>query len=517
MFVEGQLIWRIIMSHQDPGKENVVAEKLSLLLNKFKTLKRPHQIIAIILILLIPAAAYSTLYYYRISKPAGLFAQSPDFNKELEVEWDVNDYFNRNIVNIALLGFDRSEARDERYSVYRTDTIKVISVNLDEDKISIIDIPRDIHTRIADTSTHDKINHAYYFGWQYGGGDDDDRHLKGLDYTLKSISNVLGGIPITYYVAVDMDAVVTLVDEIGGVRFGVPFDVYNTRGRLVVEEGEHLLTGYQYLWYLRTRSRGGDIGRVQRQTDLLFATLDHIRSKGLVKNLPVLYNSYHELIDTNLSTQQIISLAMYASDFSSKDMVQYTLTGRGQSSDGIYYMVMDQDVRAKIIRTVFGIDFEPPPTQRLTDTTPKLPGSFTAQLVEGDKNKSIRLSWEPGDRHNREYNIYRKNGDVEVQISEKQTAASYYDTDIQPGNTYQYRLVAVNYRAVSTSVSTSITIEAIEYFDNGSDKKNQDEQETDEEVKDTRPVDGPDNGSAEEKDGDNEDGDAEDVTGDKDI
>lgn len=253
---------------------------------------------------------------------------------------------------------------------------------------------------------------------------------------------------------------VTLVDSLGGVRFDMPFDLYNTRGRLVAEKGEQLLDGYQYLWYLRTREVGGDVGRMQRQTELLKATLTHIRSEGLVRNIPTLYNSYYDLIDTNLNNQQIIGLAMYGMDFRNDEIISHTLRGRGQHKDGIYYMLMDQQLRAEIINKVFDIDFQVQPQQTLTDTTPSPPKSFTAEVIDDDGTPQIRLTWEPGDNFNREYTLYRStNGEEDVRISNKQEGRTYFDTDVKPGSTYSYRLEAVNRRAVSDSVTSSITIE----------------------------------------------------------
>ena len=411
--------------------------------------------------LLIPLGAYSTWYYYRITKPDELF--EPPTKKEPvkspEVDWDVNKYFSRNIVNIVLLGFDGSEARDAIYSIYRTDTIKVVSVNFDENTIHIIDIPRDTYTRIADTPTFDKINHSYYYGYKYSGRQ--DRHAAGIDYTLKSISNVLGGIPFHYYAAVDMDGVVKMVDAIGGVKFDVPFDVYDTKGKLRIKQGEQILKGKDYLYYLRTRAVGGDIGRVNRQTELLLATLDHFRTEGLVKNIPTLYSTYQKYIDTNLTNQQIISLALYVGKLGSKAVQQHTLKGTGQSRDGIYYMVLDRNLVSQVMHDVFGIDYMPPAIANLTDTIPAAPKAFAAGIIEVDGKKAISLTWQQGDSHNREYNLYRSvNGGAEQLLAQRQKEQNFLDYDVQPGNSYRYRLEAVNYRAVSDSVTVSLSLTA---------------------------------------------------------
>jgi LCP family protein required for cell wall assembly len=433
---------------------NLTKQNISSLTTKFRSLKKPYQVIIIMLLLLLPIVAYSSWYYYRIANPTNLFVIEP----VEEVDWDANNYFNKNVVNIALLGFDANEDRDAEYTVYRTDSIKVISINFEEKTVNIIDIPRDMYTQIGPSNIYDKINHSYYHGWR--NGDQDDRHQAGLDYTLKSISNVLGGIPLSYYVALDMDAVVTLVNSIGGVKFDVPHDVYDKNNKLRIKEGEQVLEGKDYLHYLRNRNIGGDIGRVKRQTDLLLATLDHLRSEGLIRHLPTLYyNSYHDLLDTNLSNQQMISLAMYAGSFKSDEIKQFTLTGRNQSKDGVYYMTLDVEVWADILLQVFGIDMEPPPRVVLTDTIPAPPRSFTATVTA---NKTISLAWQPGDRYNREYNLYRSvNGGSETLISGKQEGNKYHDTDVQPGNTYRYRIEAVNYRERSDAASTTVTIEAV--------------------------------------------------------
>jgi LCP family protein required for cell wall assembly len=430
---------------------------------KFKRWRRPQQVLAVILLLLIPALCSGVWYYYRLTRPAALFPDpplpTPNEEKPPEVNWDVENYFSKNIVNIVLLGFDGSEARDKIYSVYRTDTIKVVSINFDEDQVHIIDIPRDSYVRIADTPTYDKINHAYYFGYKYGPGD--DSHAGGINYTLSSISNLLGGLPFHYYVSVDMDAVVKMVDAIGGVKFDVPYDVYDTKGKLRITKGEQILKGKDYLWYLRTRSVGGDIGRVNRQTELLLATLEHLRNEGLIKNIPTLYNTYQELIDTNLSNQQIISLAMYLGKLGRGAIKQHTLKGGGQSRDGIYYMVLDRHIISTVMRDVFGIDYTPPYQEPLTDTIPKAPTAFAAGVVSQDGRFRIDLSWRAGDSHNLAYNLYRSvNGREEVLLAGKLEDTAYTDLDVSPGSSYRYRLEAVNHRVVSDSVAVSIHIDA---------------------------------------------------------
>ncbi len=421
---------------------------------KFSSLPRRQQMGVFLLCVVILMATWYVWFYYQISKPSDLFNGVPDDFKGEDFDWDawdVESYFDQNIVNVVLLGFDQNESRAEEASTFLTDSIKVVSINFDKGQASIINIPRDIYVKIADTDIMDKINHAYYYGTRYGKGD--DRHQNGIAYSLKSISNVLGGIPLKYYVTVDMDGVIELVDSIGGVEFTVEEDVY-FKGRIWVEKGHQVLDGVKYLRYLRSREDGGDVGRVNRQTELLLATLDHFNNQGLFKQIPTLYNVYDDLLDTNLSNKQIVSMALYARNLKKDDIHTHTITGSNQFRNGIYYMVMNQSKRSDIIKAVFGLDFPEQPSEQLTDTIPAPPKALAGDyLLNASGQRGLLLTWSSGDRFNIEYNLYRRlnSGDDEL-IAQGLEEEKYWDTDVIRGSVYHYRLEAVNRRVVSESV-----------------------------------------------------------------
>ena len=430
---------------------------------RFKALKRTHQVMAVVMfVALIVFASWGTWFYMQVTtSPSHLFDDFPDqydpggFAWEA---WDAQNYFDQNIINVVLLGFDRNQARESDYTAFRTDSIKVISINFNKKKANIINIPRDIYIQIHDTSVMDKIGHAYVYGF-YSIRLEKESHLQGIQYSLKTISNVLAGVPLNYYVALDMDAVVKLVDSIGGVEFNVEEDIYN-RGRIWVPAGHQVLDGEKYLRYLRSREDGGDIGRVNRQTELLLATLDHFKRQGLFIQVPALYNASKDLVDTNLNSQQIVSLALFARNLSAKDIETFTISGRGQSKDGVYYMAMNQAKRSEIIKEVFDIHFEAPPDEVLKDTTPASPRSLAIDYLTNEADqKGLLLTWEPGDRFNLAYNLYRTVNDQDEELlSRGIEEEKFWDLEISPGNSYSYRLVAVNRRAVSSPVSASFEV-----------------------------------------------------------
>src|SRR5690606_8552605 len=91
----------------------------------------------------------------------------------------------------------------------------------------------------------------------------------GIEATRDAVSGVLG-IPIQFYVLIDMEGFTQLVDSLGGVTIDVPertpigpITAPSPIGH--IEAGEQHLDGYHALWYARTRFDSNDFERMQRQ------------------------------------------------------------------------------------------------------------------------------------------------------------------------------------------------------------------------------------------------------------
>ena len=122
------------------------------------------------------------------------------------------------------------------------------------------------------TGIKDKINHSYFHGYHYGKGK--DRDAEGLRFTLETASSTLGGIPIHYYAAVDMDGVVYIVNAMGGVWYDVEEDLCDRHGNVKLAKGPQHLMGEQFLTYVRHRDdrSGQDMGC------LLYTSIHCVRS-----------------------------------------------------------------------------------------------------------------------------------------------------------------------------------------------------------------------------------------------
>ena len=137
------------------------------------------------------------------------------------LESEADKDFMKNRVNVLLTGIDYSEEREGRTD-FRTDTIMLLSVNFETGKVDMISVPRDSYADIAYTDAKWKINGAY----MTAGG----REGNGFACMMQTVSDCLGGVPIDYYIAVEMQAVKDIVDIIGGVWYDVDYD-FTMNGR----------------------------------------------------------------------------------------------------------------------------------------------------------------------------------------------------------------------------------------------------------------------------------------------
>ncbi len=319
--------------------------------------RRSKTALVVLLAFALFAAALAAFSIYLLD-PQRLFARAEGRSETVEKE----DFAGEDRINIALLGFDRSAERDKTFTIYRPDTIMIASLELEKGTVSLVNIPRDSYVAIAGGGGYDKINHAYMHGYYRPGAD--DPHQSGIETTLQTIEDFLGGVPAHYYVALDMDAVVEIVDRLGGVDYEVEYPVRADfgRGELLLEEGFQRLDGRSFLTYIRDRSVGGDIGRSRRQQQVLIAAFSQLKNKGSLSSLPALYRSLQDNLETNLSPAQVASLAMFGTRVEPEQIRTYVFPGSiqfaPQGEIDVSYVVIDEEARVELIREVFGAAVE---------------------------------------------------------------------------------------------------------------------------------------------------------------
>jgi len=292
---------------------------------------------------------------------------SPD--NQVDIEPSLNPWDGAGRVTILLLGLDyRDWAADEGPS--RSDTMILLTLDPLTNSAGMLSIPRDLWVSIPGFQ-HGKINTAHYLGEAYklpGGG-------PGL--AVKTVEQLLG-VPVNYYAQVDFDAFVRFIDEIGGVKVDVPEKITidllggGFKTKKTLQPGNQRLPGEWALAYARARyTEGGDFDRAFRQQQVILAIRDQILSwellPTLIKSAPSLYNEIISGVNTNLSLDEVIKLALLAQnvpqDHIQKGIIDKNYVLFGTSPDNLSILIPLKDkiqlLRDKIF-TTFGLGPETP-------------------------------------------------------------------------------------------------------------------------------------------------------------
>ncbi len=176
----------------------------------------------------------------------------------------------------------------------RSDVNIVAIVNPKIHKILLINTPRDYYVELhGKTGLKDKLTHAGVYG---------------IDMSLNTLED-LYDINIDYYLRVNFDTLVKLVDVLGGIEVysDTTFNSSHKKGWKIVE-GMNKMNGEQALAYSRERYayKEGDRHRGKNQQDVITAIIKKASSSKVILTK---YNSILDTLEgsfqTNISTDMI--------------------------------------------------------------------------------------------------------------------------------------------------------------------------------------------------------------------
>ncbi|MBN2116106.1 MAG: LCP family protein [Anaerolineales bacterium] len=225
-------------------------------------------------------------------------------------------------INILFVGLRGGDPIKEDCP-FCTDTLILLTVDPTTKTAGMLSIPRDMWVNIPGFG-YSRINTAWTLGRgsKLPGG--------GPALTMKTVSHFIG-VPVDYYVQVDFDTFVDIIDLIGGV------DIYNDE-TMVLDPMSHgtdfpkvkitccgmrHLNGTVALAYARCRHqeqgcKDGDVGRARRQQKVIFGIREKVLSPEnfpvLMARAPRLYDTFSAGIHTNMSLEDAIKLAMLVRD-----------------------------------------------------------------------------------------------------------------------------------------------------------------------------------------------------------
>lgn len=252
-----------------------------------------------------------------------------DSMRETQVDPNIDD------ISILFIGVDDSEKRSSQSGTTRSrsDALMVATLNEEEKSVKLLSIPRDSYVYIPERGYSDKITHAHYFG--------------GVSSTIETVEGLLD-IPVDYYVKMNFDAFMDIVDALDGIEVDVPVAIteQNSKdqaGAIELEEGYQTLDGEEALALARTRKIDNDIERGKRQQLILKAIMDKAVSAQAVTKYTELMEAVGNNMTTDLSFSDIQSLIAYATAENGLQVETLTLAGSdGETSNGAYIYQLDE-------------------------------------------------------------------------------------------------------------------------------------------------------------------------------
>lgn len=268
-------------------------------------------------------AAYVTYQAYDASKSSYYSLERGDKSELRDNAVTIAD----DPVSILILGVEDYATKGKNG---RTDTILLVTLNPYSKSMKMLSIPRDTRVEIVGKNQMDKINHAHVFG--------------GTDMVIDTVENFLE-VPIDYFIKINFDGFIHIIDEIGGITVDVPFDFSEDTTKkgekAYFKKGKMHLNGEEALAYVRMRKQDprGDFGRNERQKQVLKATVEKALTMSTLFKVDKISEHLSDNIQTNLRPFDILALRKKYSSLDSESIENLSFQGQDYYENGVYYFI----------------------------------------------------------------------------------------------------------------------------------------------------------------------------------
>lgn len=281
-------------------------------------------------------------------------------------------------LNVALFGVDSRD--NELGKGTRSDTIMVASLNRATKEVKIVSIYRDTLLEMED-GTLNKANAAYSFG--------------GPEEAVAMLNKNLD-LSIQHYVTVNFNALIDVIDAVGGVEIdvqeeevdyitGYATEILNVTGREsdgIYGPGPQTLNGVLATAYARIRhTSGDDFRRTERQR----AILEQIMQKAQASNLSTINKIIDKVfpeISTNFTLTEILTYAKDAMKYKLAETSGFPKDNTTDSVNGIGSIVIPQTLQgnvAELHKFLYGTE-----AYTVSDTITRIEGEIEDKCGSGD-------------------------------------------------------------------------------------------------------------------------------------
>lgn len=254
---------------------------------------------------------------------------------------------------LLIMGVDSSANSLKKSNSFNGDTLILITFNPNTMNATILSIPRDTRVPIVCTKykSKNKINSTGAYG---------------ADCVMDTITNFTG-IKIDYWVKVNFQGVISLVDALGGIDVDIPYAFCESDSKrrfgnntIFIEKGPQTLNGEQALAFARNRHTwprycgkkyskytSNDFIRGQNQQQLIKATVNKLKNIRSLSEIYEILDIVGDNIDTNIDKDTMITgfdtfknIIFNSKNINNDDFIgtqRLYLSGSDNMINGIYY------------------------------------------------------------------------------------------------------------------------------------------------------------------------------------
>lgn len=285
---------------------------------KRKKIKKVFARIGIVLLSLLVALALTAVVFTLIGRGSLLgntdeainvpaIAQVDDQDRTLTYN-GVKYKYNENTTAFLLMGVDKSEfgnIEGVSGTAGQSDLVMLAVLDVETGKVKLINIPRDTMTEVNVYSPNgtlvEKTVQQLCLAYAYG-----DSGVKSCENTIAAVSNLLYGVNINSYFALDLSSVAVLNDAVGGIELTALETIpgVTTKGQTASLTGKNVLG---YVRYRDTSKLDSSLLRMERQKQYLeaFSEKAITKTKQDISTPITIYNSMTDYMVTDIDASKV--------------------------------------------------------------------------------------------------------------------------------------------------------------------------------------------------------------------
>jgi LCP family protein required for cell wall assembly len=236
-----------------------------------------------------------------------------------------------------------------------TDTILIVNHNYQEDKLSLLSIPRD--TYIESDYSNKRVNAIY-------------AKENGIEILIEKLNEKFG-LDIEFYFIMRINAIKEIVDSVDGVEFNIPAELHYddpTQDLYIhFKKGLQLLDGDDAVKFLRFRQpnynryndelkkyyNGSDISRIKMQQEFIKEFINQKAKPKYISKVDDVIRALFKNIKTNITFNEALKVSNKIDEKLLSTFQSYILKGDSKKIDGRYYYIIDMTDANNIIKNNF--------------------------------------------------------------------------------------------------------------------------------------------------------------------